>query len=132
MKKNKKINWPMGTFTIDDVQLKNPEFVNITLRVRIKDAVDKYDIEEIGSIPNGKGRPKKLFAPSPIRQHHIDEAKEKKANINSSVNITVASMDNKINKEVLLKKEVSNEKSEKSTMFNRNVIDVLDGNYDKN
>ena len=129
MKKNKKINWPKGTFTIDDVQLKNPSFVNITLRVRIKDAVDKYDIEEIGSIPNGKGRPKKLFAASPIRQHHIDEAKTKNANINSNVNVTIASLDNKINKEILLKNNKDCKKSDKSTMFHRNVIDVLDGNF---
>jgi|TARA_S200002703_G_scaffold30656_1_gene26622 hypothetical protein len=131
MKKNKTINWPDSTFTIDDVHKLNPDFVNITLRVRIKDAVDKYDIEEIGSIPNGKGRPKKLFVVAPVKQHHLDEAKEKNANINSHINITVASVDDTINKSVVLKNnnEYIPKPSNKSSLFHKNVIDVLDGKF---
>jgi len=133
MKKDKKINWPKSTFTIDNLQELNPEFVNITLRVKLRELLDKYEIEEIGSIPNGKGRPKKLFVKHPVTEKHIEEAKLKNANINYSVNITVASVNDKINREIILNnnKNLSRKGGSlnKSIILNKNVIDVLDGNY---
>lgn len=66
-KTNKKnttnIEWPADShFTIDDVQNKYPDVVNITLRFRVKKAIESKEIVVIGKIKPAIGRPKIVFA----------------------------------------------------------------------
>lgn len=56
------IEWPTSHFTIDDVQKKYPNIVNITLRFRVKKALEAKDIVTIGKIKPAIGRPKLVFA----------------------------------------------------------------------
>jgi hypothetical protein len=69
------IQWPTSHFTIDDVQNKYPDVVNITLRFRVKKAVESKEIVTIGKIKPAIGRPKIVFAPANPTQDILDAAK---------------------------------------------------------
>lgn len=69
------IEWPTGHFTIDDMQAKYPDVVNITLRFKINRAVDTNQIVEIGKIKPAIGRPKKVFAKANPSKELMDAAK---------------------------------------------------------
>lgn len=56
------IEWPTSHFTIDDIQSKYPDVVNITLRFRVKKAMENKEIVTIGKIKPAIGRPKIVFA----------------------------------------------------------------------
>ena len=68
-KKNSTIQWPTSHFTIEDLQKTHPDVVNITLRFRVKKALDNKDIVTIGKIKPAIGRPKLVFSrPSPSKE----------------------------------------------------------------
>jgi len=69
------IEWPTSHFTIDDVQNKYPDVVNITLRFRVKKAVESKEIVTIGKIKPAIGRPKIVFAPANPSQEILNAAK---------------------------------------------------------
>lgn len=73
---NSTVIWPTTQyFTIDELWALNPKFVEITLRVRLTKAIDEDGkVVEIGSIPGGKGRPKKVFAYTPVTKIVLDKA----------------------------------------------------------
>jgi hypothetical protein len=76
-KTNLVMKWPSKDeyFTIKSLMLSNPEFVPITLRVRLKKAIDEEAlVEEIGYKNCGKGRPVKAFAMKPVTQSAKDKA----------------------------------------------------------
>ncbi len=56
------IDWPITHFTIDDVQKKYTDIINITLRFRVKRAIENKEIVTIGKIKPAIGRPKLVFA----------------------------------------------------------------------
>lgn len=56
------IEWPTAAFTIADVGAKYPDLINITLRFRVKKALDAHDIVTIGKIKPAIGRPRLVFA----------------------------------------------------------------------
>jgi hypothetical protein len=89
------VNWPTGIFTIDECHKANPDFVNITLRVRIKNAITENVVNELGYLHNGKGRPCLMLVHGSITQEHVAEAKSRgvvlKPNLSVNVmNITAA------------------------------------------
>lgn len=69
------IEWPTSHFTIDDIQSKYPDVVNITLRFRVKKAVEKKEIVTIGKIKPAIGRPKIVFAAANPSKELLDAAK---------------------------------------------------------
>lgn len=70
------IEWPANShFTIDDIQSKYPDVVNITLRFRVKKAMEKREIVTIGKIKPAIGRPKIVFAAANPSKEVIDAAK---------------------------------------------------------
>lgn len=69
------IDWPNSHFTIDDVQGKYPDVVNITLRFRVKRAVENKEIVPIGKIKPAIGRPKLVFARANPTKEIIESAK---------------------------------------------------------
>jgi hypothetical protein len=77
-KTNLTVNWPSNTeyFTIKSLLALNPSFVEITLRVRLKNAVDKEkSVEVIGTHNSGKGRPTLIFAMAPVLPSVIEKAR---------------------------------------------------------
>ncbi len=76
MNKNKHdITWPKDTaFTIAELWEINSGFKNITLRVRLANAIADGTVVELGNITGCQGRPKKVFAVTPVTQHVIDNS----------------------------------------------------------
>lgn len=77
-KTNLVVSWPSneGYFTIDSLSEMNPDFINITLRVRLKKAISEDNTVAIIGYKNcGKGRPKLALAMRPVRQSVLDKAK---------------------------------------------------------
>lgn len=70
------IAWPTDShFTIDDVQNKYPDIVNITLRFKVKKAVESKEIVTIGKIKPAIGRPKIVFAVANPSKELLESAK---------------------------------------------------------
>ncbi len=82
-KTNQSVTWPTSVyFTIKDLVRLNPKFIEITLRVRLANAIDpEGKVVEIGSIPGGHGRPPKIFAMTPVTQKTLNTAKEAGINL---------------------------------------------------
>jgi len=75
---NLTVVWPSASvyFTIKDLFNLNPDFVPITLRVRLKKAIDsEKTVGVIGTTNPGKGRPCLVFAMRPVLQSVLDSAK---------------------------------------------------------
>lgn len=78
-KTNLVINWPEHgkLFTIKDLLNENPEFVEITLRVRLDKAIKKEKtVSIIGHKNTGKGRPTMILAMTPVTQEMLNSAYE--------------------------------------------------------
>jgi len=77
-KTNLVLVWPANTtyFTIKDLIRLNPDFKEITLRVRLKKAIDEEkSVGVIGTTNPGKGRPSLVLAMRPVLQSVLDSAK---------------------------------------------------------
>ena len=77
-KTNLTVTWPSADkyFTIADLLETNKEFIPITLRVRLKNAIDDGTVVEIGTIHGGKGRPKLAFAMNPVTEDVLATARQ--------------------------------------------------------
>ena len=81
-KTNQVVAWPTATlFTIQELHRLNPKFVNITLRVRLSNAILAGKVAEIGSIPGEKGRPQKVFSLTPVSKLTLDKARSEQINL---------------------------------------------------
>lgn len=69
------IEWPTGHFTIEDIQNKYPDVVNITLRFRVKKAVESKEIVNIGKVKPAIGRPKIVYACANPSKELLEAAK---------------------------------------------------------
>lgn len=88
-KTNLTVTWPSNVFTIKELNAQNTDFVEITLRVRMKKAIDSGEITDIGVLHNGKGRPTLVFVYGTPTKEHIEEAKCRQVILKdvSSVNV---------------------------------------------
>lgn len=76
-KTNLVLNWPNhgSLFTIKDLLAANPEFKEITLRVRVDKAVKKENVVVVVGHKNvGKGRPTMILTMAPVTQEILDAA----------------------------------------------------------
>lgn len=71
------INWPTNVFTINELNALNSDFVTITLRVRLKNHIDNGEVNVLGTIPNGKGRPTNVYVHGVVTDDHVEEAKNR-------------------------------------------------------
>lgn len=55
------VNWPNGKFSISDLERSHPAAVPITLRFRVKKALENGTIKTAGKIEGEIGRPTLLF-----------------------------------------------------------------------
>ena len=88
-KTNLTVTWPSNVYTIKELNAQNTDFVEITLRVRMKKAIDSGEITDIGVLHNGKGRPTLVFVYGTPTKEHIEEAKSRQVILKdvSSVNV---------------------------------------------
>lgn len=75
-KTNLVMKWVKNFFTIDDLHAANPNFVEITLRSRLNSAKNENQVAEIGCIHKGKGRPKLVFAATPVSKDVLESARK--------------------------------------------------------
>lgn len=76
-KTNLIVNWPAsgGYFTIKDLLGMNPDFKEITLRVRVDRSIKKdKTVAILGYKNSGKGRPNMILAMHPVTQELLDKA----------------------------------------------------------
>ena len=76
-KTNLTVTWPSNDtyFGVSDLANLNKDFIAITLRVRLKNALDEGVVTQIGTVHGGKGRPKLAFAMSPVTDTAINAAR---------------------------------------------------------
>jgi hypothetical protein len=76
-KTNLTVNWPSNDtyFGVSELTNLNSDFIAITLRVRLKNALDEGVVTQIGTVHGGKGRPKLAFAMSPVTEAAITAAR---------------------------------------------------------
>ena len=79
--------FPTSTyFTIQDVVQLNPQMLTaskseITIRVRLTNAIEDGKVAEIGAVPGGKGRPLKVFSLTPVTQTTLNKARQDGINL---------------------------------------------------
>ena len=83
------VNWPASHFTIDELNKLNSDFINITLRVRLKTALDEKKVVELGTLNVGKGRPKLVFAVAPVSETTLQSARDNNVLLHDSYNSVV-------------------------------------------
>jgi hypothetical protein len=71
--------WPKKDlyFSFDDLKEFNPTTVVITLRSKLTKCILNNIVVEIGVLSGGKGRPKKIYALSPVTSTMLDKAESK-------------------------------------------------------
>jgi hypothetical protein len=76
-KTNLTVTWPSNDtyFGVSELTNLNKDFIAITLRVRLKNALDEGVVTQIGTVHGGKGRPKLAFAMSPVTESAITAAR---------------------------------------------------------
>ncbi len=76
-KTNLTVNWPSNDtyFGVSELTNLNKDFIAITLRVRLKNALDEGVVTQIGTVHGGKGRPKLAFAMSPVTEAAVTAAR---------------------------------------------------------
>ena len=92
-KTNLIVNWPKGWFTVDSLLADNSEFVKITLRVRVGNALKEKALTTLGTLKGSKGRPKLVFSTAPVSSETIASAKEAGVLVDESVVNVVSIMD---------------------------------------
>ena len=76
-KTNLTVTWPSNDtyFGVSDLTALNSDFISITLRVRLKNALDDGSVSQIGTVHGGKGRPKLAFVMNPVTESAINAAR---------------------------------------------------------
>jgi len=76
-KTNLTVTWPSNDtyFGVSELTNLNKDFIAITLRVRLKNALDEGVVTQIGTVHGGKGRPKLAFAMSPVTETAVTAAR---------------------------------------------------------
>lgn len=81
-KTNQAVTYPSCIFTIKELNELNPDIVTISLRDKVKKAIKRGELNVIGVLPNGKGRPTLVHVFGSITKAVIDEAKSKGVHLN--------------------------------------------------
>ena len=81
-KTNQTVTYPSCIFTIKELNELNPDIVTISLRDKVKKAIKRGELNVIGVLPNGKGRPTLVHVFGSITKSIIDEAKSKGVHLN--------------------------------------------------
>ena len=99
------VNWPASHFTIKELHALNPDFVEITLRVRLQGFLERSEVTELGTLHMEKGRPKLVFAKSPVNAKVIESAKNSGVLFSESTTVKVTDITSPTQPAVTLKSE---------------------------
>lgn len=117
---NQSINWPKSIFTIEELHAHNSDFIEITLRDHIKKAKANGEVNEVGHLHNGKGRPRLVLVHGSITQEHIAEAKNRGIVLRDGLSINVMNIhpQTENNKSVIIDKvfNIVNDNKPKTTV----------------
>lgn len=78
------VNWPTGFYTMETCSSHpnipslwdhNQNFILITLRVRLTNAIEEKQVVKLGTLKGSKGRPKLVFANAPVSQATVEAAR---------------------------------------------------------
>lgn len=113
-KTNLTVTWPSNDtyFGVSDLTNLNKDFIAITLRVRLKNALDEGVVTQIGTVHGGKGRPKLAFAMNPVTEAAIIAARTAGVVLDSKYD-TVNVLDVKAESESTERETVTEPKTEK-------------------
>lgn len=90
-KTNLNVEWPKTPFfTIEELWVLNPEFKNITLRVRVNKYRESGTVIEIGHLTGGQGRPKKVFTLAPLTRETVQAAKNRNMSLVDNIEALLA------------------------------------------
>jgi len=113
-KTNQTVTYPSCIFTIKELQELNPEIITISLRDKVKKAIKNAEINVIGVLHNGKGRPTLVHVFGKISQSVIDFAKEKGVQLYKEYTVDIVNI-NSTNKEHVVVVEVDTTKTNNVT-----------------
>jgi hypothetical protein len=101
-KTNQTVTYPSCIFTIKELNELNPDIVTISLRDKVKKAIKRGELNVIGVLPNGKGRPTLVHVFGSITKSIIDEAKSKGVHLNRELLVEMVNINSSAKESVVV------------------------------
>lgn len=101
-KTNQTVTYPSCIFTIKELNELNPDIVTISLRDKVKKAIKRGELNVIGVLPNGKGRPTLVHVFGSITKSIIDEAKSKGVHLNRELLVEMVNINSSTKESVVV------------------------------
>lgn len=101
-KTNQTVTYPSCIFTIKELNELNPDIVTISLRDKVKKAIKRGELNVIGVLPNGKGRPTLVHVFGSITKSIIDEAKNKGVHLNRELLVEMVNINSSAKESVVV------------------------------
>jgi hypothetical protein len=101
-KTNQTVTYPSCIFTIKELNELNPDIVTISLRDKVKKAIKRGELNVIGVLPNGKGRPTLVHVFGSITKSVIDEAKSKGVHLNRELLVEMVNINSSTKESVVV------------------------------
>ena len=109
-KTNQTVTYPSCIFTIKELNELNPDIVTISLRDKVKKAIKRGELNVIGVLPNGKGRPTLVHVFGPITKSIIEDAKNKGVHLNRELLVEMVNIKSSSNNESIIIVDVDTKK----------------------
>ena len=110
-KTNQTVKYPSCIFTIKELNDINTDIVTISLRDKVKKAINRGELNVIGILPNGKGRPTLVHVVGPITKSIIEDAKNKGVHLNRELLVEMVNINSSSNKESMIIVDVDTTKN---------------------
>jgi hypothetical protein len=101
-KTNQTVTYPSCIFTIKELNELNPDIVTISLRDKVKKAIKRGELNVIGVLPNGKGRPTLVHVFGSITKSILDEAKSKGVHLNRELLVEMVNINSSTKESVVV------------------------------
>jgi hypothetical protein len=101
-KTNQTVTYPSCIFTIKELNELNPDIVTISLRDKVKKAIKRGELNVIGVLPNGKGRPTLVHVFGSITKSIIDEVKSKGVHLNRELLVEMVNINSSAKESVVV------------------------------
>ena len=109
-KTNQTVKYPSCIFTIKELNDINPDIVTISLRDKVKKSINRGELNVIGVLPNGKGRPTLVHVVGPITKSIIEDAKNKGVHLNRELLVEMVNIKSSSNNESIIIVDVDTKK----------------------
>lgn len=115
-KTNQTVTYPSSIFTIKELQETNPDIITISLRDKVKKAIKNGEVNVIGVLHNGKGRPTLVHVFGKITQSIIDFAKNKGVQLNREYLVDIVNINTNTNTDKVVVVDVDTTKTDTVTL----------------